>query len=126
MVMFGAVYYVAPRLFGREWASARLIKVHFWCALAGVGLYWVDLTYVGWRQGLLLNNPDVPFLSIVSLTVPFLWVRSGAGVLMTVAHLAFAVLVWQMWTGRAAGGHGPTLFTGDQHAPRDRAPEVLP
>ena len=111
MVMFGAVYYLAPRLFKREWASARLIKLHFWCAAGGIAFYWVGLTWAGWRQGLLMNNPDVPFLAIVSYTVPYLWSRTLAGILMTVAHVAFAVLVWQMWTGRATGGRGPTLLS---------------
>jgi cytochrome c oxidase cbb3-type subunit 1 len=111
MVMFGSVYYIAPRLFGREWASARLIKVHFWCALVGVGLYWLALTWAGWRQGLLLNDPEVPFLSIVRFTVPYLWLRSVAGILMTTAHIAFAVLVWRMWTGKGRTHGGPTLLT---------------
>jgi cytochrome c oxidase cbb3-type subunit 1 len=126
MVMFGAVYYVAPRLFGREWSSSRLIKVHVWCALVGVGAYWVDLTYAGWRQGLLLNNPDMPFLSIVSFTVPFLWARTVAGVMMTAAHLAFGLLVWRMWTGRSASGRTPTPFSGSQNAAREGVPGVQP
>src|SRR5262249_9079710 len=32
MTVFGAMYYVVPRLTGREWASAKLIRLHFWCA----------------------------------------------------------------------------------------------
>ncbi len=99
MVMFGAVYYVAPRLFNREWAMPRLISVHFWASAVGVALYWLALTVGGWRQGLLMNDPDVPFLDVVAFTVPYLWFRTGAGVLMTVGHLAFAVLVTMMVVG---------------------------
>ena len=30
MIMFGAMYYIVPRLTGGEWKSAGMIKVHFW------------------------------------------------------------------------------------------------
>ncbi len=31
MVIFGSMYYIVPRLIGREWRYASLIKLHFWC-----------------------------------------------------------------------------------------------
>jgi cytochrome c oxidase cbb3-type subunit 1 len=110
MIMFGAFYYVGPRLSGREWASARLIKIHFWCAASGVGLYWIGLCWGGFLQGLKLNNPDIPFLEVVSFTMPYLWLRSLSGVLITAAHVAFAILVWKMFVMREEGAQGPTLF----------------
>jgi cytochrome c oxidase cbb3-type subunit 1 len=111
MVMFGAVYYIAPRLFGREWASARLIKVHFWAAAVGIALYWTPLTWGGIRQGQLMNNADVAFLDVVRYTVPYLWTRTAAGILMAVGHVAFGMLVWRMVRRRGAALVGPTLFT---------------
>ena len=30
MIMFGATYYILPRMTGREWASASMIRMHFW------------------------------------------------------------------------------------------------
>jgi cytochrome c oxidase cbb3-type subunit 1 len=110
MVMFGAVYYVAPRLTGREWASATLIRVHFWGTAAGMALYWVGLTWGGWFQGLKMNDPDVPFLDIVGFTVPYLTSRSVAGILMTIGHVAFIVLAWKMFTLKGARLVGPTLL----------------
>jgi cytochrome c oxidase cbb3-type subunit 1 len=100
MVMFGALYYMLPRLSGREWGSARLIKGHFWASALGIALYWGPLTIGGWVQGLHMNNPDLPFLGIVADTVPYLWGRTAAGVLMTVGHCAFGWLVLQMLLGR--------------------------
>ncbi len=38
MVMFGAMYYIVPRLVGREWRYASLIKLHFWASTYGIGL----------------------------------------------------------------------------------------
>jgi len=30
MILFGSMYYIVPRLVGREWRYASLIKLHFW------------------------------------------------------------------------------------------------
>ena len=51
-------------------------------------------------QGLAMNNPDVPFLdpakrSVVTLTLPYLIIRSHSGMLLAAGHLAFAVsFIW--------------------------------
>lgn len=118
VVMFGSMYYIVPRLAQREWPSARLISVHFWCVAIGIILYVVPLSVGGVLQGLALNDPDVPFLKIVALTKPYLVTRSLAGVLLTVGHLAFiGNFVWLLARrGQAysppvpfiAAGLGPT------------------
>ncbi len=111
MVMFGAIYYILPRLLLKEWPSAALIRTHFWCVAIGVTLYWVDLEIGGWIQGLQMNNPDLPFIEVVRNTIPYLFVRSAAGLLMTVGHLAFTVnVLWMLGARRPAGATAPTLF----------------
>ncbi|MGA2446146.1 MAG: cbb3-type cytochrome c oxidase subunit I [Opitutaceae bacterium] len=111
MVMFGAVYYILPRLLLKEWPSAALIRTHFWAAAIGVTLYWVDLSIGGWIQGMEMNNANIAFLDVVRHTIPFLFVRSGAGIIMTIGHLAFAVnVVWMLCARRPAGATAPTLF----------------
>ena len=110
MIMFGAYYYVMPRLCGREWWSARLIRWHFWCTALGITLYFVPLTWAGIFQGRMMNDPDVPFMQIVQYLQPYLQGRSVAGALLTVGHLAFATLVVQMLRGKGAAMPGPTLF----------------
>ena len=110
MIMFGAMYYILPRLVDREWISSRLIRVHFWCSAVGIIVYWVGLTLGGVWQGMLMNDPDIPFLDIVGKMIPFLWSRSLAGGLMTVGHVAFAISVWHMLRRNGAWLVGPTLF----------------
>lgn len=101
MALFGAVYYMVPRLTGLEWASGRLMRVHFWTVALGMILYWAGLTAGGGIQGWQMMSAEMPFLDIVKFTVPFLVSRSVAGVLMTIGHAAFGVLVlvmvWQYW-----------------------------
>ena len=99
-----------PRLTGWEWASSRLISFHFWTTALGVALYFLALTFGGWWQGLEMNNPDVPFLTIVQNTLPYLRVRTGAGLLMAAGHLAFALLFVLNLLRFGKQRRGPTLF----------------
>ena len=111
MVMFGAVYYILPRILLKEWPSAALIRTHFWAAAIGVTLYWVDLEIGGWIQGMEMNNANIAFLDVVRHTIPWLFVRSVAGIVMTIGHLAFAVnIAWMLCARRPAGATTPTLF----------------
>ena len=100
MVMFGAIYYIVPRIIQVEWPSARLIRIHFWASAIGIMLYIVPLTFGGTLQGVAMINPDVPFLdpnkySVVTMTVPYLRIRSVSGFIILVGHLAFATsFIW--------------------------------
>jgi cytochrome c oxidase cbb3-type subunit 1 len=95
MIMFGSMYYIIPRITNREWPSAGLIYIHFWAVFVGMILYIVPLSIGGFLQGLEMNNPDVPFLEVVQMTLPFLKFRTLAGLLMTVGHIAFfANFIW--------------------------------
>jgi cytochrome c oxidase cbb3-type subunit 1 len=113
MTFFGAVYYMLPRLTGQEWCSAGLIKAHFWTTAIGMVIYWVGLTIGGWLQGEMMNNPDTPFMEIVSMTIPFLWSRSFAAVLMTIGHVIFGYLVYRIFADwlRGVDYEGPTLLS---------------
>jgi cytochrome c oxidase cbb3-type subunit 1 len=129
MVLFGSMYYVMPRLTGREWSSAPLIKIHFWTTAVGMVIYWVGLTIGGWLQGQMMKNPDNAFLEIVEMTIPFLWSRSFAAILMTIGHVVFAYLVGRMlydWATDSGTERGPTLLEqpeSDDLASQDARPE---
>jgi cytochrome c oxidase cbb3-type subunit 1 len=90
MVMFGAIYFVMPRVTEREWPYPRLIALHFWLAAIGVGVYVVSLTVGGLLQGLAMLDPARPFMDSLTVSVPYLTGRSIGGTLMTLGHLIFA------------------------------------
>ncbi len=127
MIMFGTMYYVVPRLTGREWASSRLIRAHFWCTAIGVTIYFISLSLGGWFQGQAMiavvkegdKESVVPFIEIVKNTVPYLMARSLGGALMTTGHFIFALLfilnVAKIGTKRT----GPTYFTQKAHKYQD-------
>ena len=81
MVIFGSMYYIVPRLVGREWRYASLIKLHFWAAVYGVGLMAVMLIAGGVVQGASLNDPSIAFSASVQSVLPYLrggYARHGA------------------------------------------------
>jgi cytochrome c oxidase cbb3-type subunit 1 len=91
MVMFGAIYFIMPRVMKWEWPYPWMISAHFWLVLGGFGVYIIGLSIGGWYQGLAMLNKDLPFMDSVTLTIPYLQARSVGGALMTLGHLVFAV-----------------------------------
>jgi cytochrome c oxidase cbb3-type subunit 1 len=60
----------------------------------------------------MLNNPNVPFANIVMYVQPYLALRTVAGTIMTIGHIAFTTLFVINIAGW--GRHrssGPTLFS---------------
>ncbi|MGE9295271.1 MAG: cbb3-type cytochrome c oxidase subunit I [Puniceicoccales bacterium] len=119
MTMFGGIYFMMPRILQREWPSAMLIRVHFWCVAIGIGMMLTALHIGGWIQGLQLNNPDIPYTSpesgvvtIMSALRPWLFSRSISGILLTVGHLAFFInFIWMLIGTRSVRyKEGPTLL----------------
>jgi cytochrome c oxidase cbb3-type subunit 1 len=110
MTMFGAMYYIVPRLVGWEWPSAGWIKVHFWCSAIGIVFMIGVLTLGGFIQAFALADPKISFTAILEYMKPFMWLRSFSGILITVGHVAFAVLFIQMCLKLGQRREGPTYF----------------
>ncbi|GAB4283846.1 MAG: cbb3-type cytochrome c oxidase subunit I [Opitutales bacterium] len=113
MVMFGGFYFMMPRILQREWPSAGLIRLHFWCAAIGMAIMFFALHIGGWIQGMEMNNPDVAFLDLMRNTVPWLKWRSVSGTLLALGHCAFcANFVWMLSSKSTLGQEtSPTLLT---------------
>jgi cytochrome c oxidase cbb3-type subunit 1 len=110
MIMFGAMYYIVPRLVGREWRFASLIKVHFWASVYGIGLMTLMLIAGGLVQGLNMDNPALPFTESTQSVLPYLRGRSLSGILMTVAHFVFAYHFLLMLLGLGRTASVPTFL----------------
>lgn len=87
--MFGAAYFMLPRLTGREWRSPALIKLHFGATALGVLLMTVGLTYAGWTQGKLLNDAAVPFTEVTKAMSSWFAFRTVVLGLLLLGHVAF-------------------------------------
>ena len=89
--MFGAAYFILPRLTEREWRSPALVRAHVAATVLGILALTVGLAYAGWEQGKLLNDAAVPFSEITkSLTFWFTY-RSVGLMLLLVGHVAFLI-----------------------------------
>lgn len=110
MIMFGSMYYIVPRLVGREWRYASLIKLHFWTAVYGIGLMTVMLLAGGFVQGSTMNDPSIAFPESVQAILPYLRARSLAAMLMTVAHFVFAFHFGLMLFGLGRTASVPTFL----------------
>jgi len=121
MVMFGSVYYILPRILLKEWPSAKLISLHFWATAGGITLYVVGLSIGGIAQGLAMNTlpagadgqPGAPvaFMEVVADMIKYLEIRTIAGVIISIGHIAFAVnFTWMLVQPRKTGATEPTLF----------------
>ena len=93
MVMFGAMYYIIPRLLGREWLSSFFIKIHFMGSAYGIGFLVFLLIVGGLNQGIAWNNPK-DYQSAVNVTdamLSFLRVSGIAWVLLIAGNITFAL-----------------------------------
>jgi len=110
MVMFGAMYYIVPRLVNWEWPCAKLIKIHFWTTAIGILLMFGALTIAGIQQGIHMNLRTTDFNVIMNSTKPWLWMRSLSGALMMVGHFVFAASFVMILMRLGKNKTTPTLF----------------
>jgi cytochrome c oxidase cbb3-type subunit I len=87
-ISIGAVYYMIPRLVGKEQMhSKKLIEVHFWIATLAIVLYIAAMWISGVMQGLMWRsvNPDgtltYSFVESVKSSYPFWFIRFLGGAL---------------------------------------------
>jgi len=102
MVSIGAVYFLIPKLFGREQMhSIKLIDWHFWMSTIGVVLYIVAMWIAGVMQGLMWRavNEDgtltYSFVESLEAMYPFYFVRLLGGALFFTGMLVMAYNVWK-------------------------------
>lgn len=90
MIMFGAIYFIMPRVVGWEWPYPWMISAHFWLVVIGFAIYVIGLSIGGWLQGTYMLDATKPFMDSVQVTIPYLKARSVGGTLMLLGHLVFA------------------------------------
>ena len=96
MVLFGAAYFVLPRLTGSLWPSAKLVHVHFWATALGAVASSVALLVGGWENGKHLADATVSFQQVAKAGSTWTYVLSVAAVLLLVGHVAFALNAFGM------------------------------
>ena len=110
LISMGSLYYLVPRLFGRErMYSMRAIEIHFWLATIGIVLYAVSMWISGVTQGLMWRavEPDgtltYSFVESVKASYPYYYVRLLGGLLYLSGML---IMAWNV--AKTAMGGKPT------------------
>jgi cytochrome c oxidase cbb3-type subunit 1 len=126
MTMFGAIYYIVPRLTGCEWLSVRLIRNHFWFSVYGISALVICMTIGGLAQGWSMNAPinwDSTFAGVVTDSRGYLVGRTLAWVLILWSNTWFFIHLLFMVAGLGRRGVEPTLLVHDSH--HDYVPGTL-
>lgn len=100
-ISFGALYYMVPRLWGRERLySKKLVSMHLWIANIGIVFYIAAMWVSGIMQGLMWRSYDsmgfleYSFVETVMAMKPFYIIRMLGGVLYLTGAL---IMVYNFW-----------------------------
>jgi len=89
MVMFGAIYFIMPRLMGCEWRSGKWIRFHFWFSAYGTAAMLICLLMGGLFQGQQSLDYAVDHVLSWEVAQGFLVGRSIAWVFIILSNLMF-------------------------------------
>ncbi len=107
-ISIGAMYYLIPKLFGREIYSVDLINKHFWISTIGVVLYIVSMWISGIMQGLMWRavNSDgtltYSFVQTVQAMHPYYIIRFVGGALFLTGMFIMAYNIYKTIAGQKA------------------------
>jgi cytochrome c oxidase cbb3-type subunit I/II len=105
---FGMLYWLYPRLFGKELYSKKLANFHFWIGTLGILFYAIPMYWAGFTQSLMwkqftpegfLKYPN--FLETVTQLIPLYALRSLGGLLYLIG---FIVMIYNL-IKTAKSGH---------------------
>ena len=94
MTMFAIIYYMLPKIMGRDWPMDFLVSTHFWISFVGIILVVVPLALGGWKQGSAMMDATIPFSEVVQKTSYFMVGRSMGWIFLTMGHLALVLNVF--------------------------------
>ncbi|HHN66791.1 MAG TPA: cytochrome-c oxidase, cbb3-type subunit I, partial [Thermopetrobacter sp.] len=111
MISMGSIYYLVPRLWGRErMYSYSMISWHFWLATLGIVIYAAAMWVSGITQGLMWREYDdqgflvYSFAETVQAMYPYYMLRAFGGALYLTGGLLMAWNVWQTIKGNVRAG----------------------
>ena len=107
MITFACVYYLVPRLWGRQRLySLRMVNWHFWLATVGIVFYAASMWVAGIMQGLMWREYGADgylvysFAESVAAMHPMYLIRAAGGAMYLAGFLIMIVNVWATLAGR--------------------------
>jgi len=118
-MVFGMIYWLAPRIYQTELWSKTLATVHFWLATIGIVFYVVSMWTAGIMQGLMWRAFDKTgrleygdFVETVTRLKPMYWFRAAGGLMYLTGMVMLAYNIYRTWRSRPA-----TYDEAEQSAP---------
>ena len=109
-VMFGATYFIVPRVTRREWLSRRLIRTHFLFSAYGVTFVALVALFGGLEQGLGQEDWQQPWLSAASRAYPYAVATTFSWCLILFSNIFFFLHLALMWLRLGRRSSHPTLL----------------
>lgn len=115
MAMFGAIYFIVPRLSGCEWLSPKMIRFHFWFSVYGGVSVSLLLLFGGVAQGQSIATWDREFIGAVENARGYLVGRTIGWIFLLFSHGMFLFHLVLMMFRLGRRSERPTLL----HSPAD-------
>jgi cytochrome c oxidase cbb3-type subunit 1 len=87
MTMFGAIYYIVPKVTGIEWPCDKSPKRHYWLAMGGVILIVAPLAMGGILEGFNWRNVNVSNVDVARKALNFLRISTLGEVSILLGNL---------------------------------------
>ena len=111
LVMFGATYFIVPRVTRREWLSRRLIKIHFLFSVYAVAILGVFTLLGGMFQGAAQENWQIPWLAdAASSAESYAVAITMSWCLILFSNFFFFLHLLLMWMRLGRRSSHPTLL----------------
>ena len=95
MTLFGAAYYIIPRMTNVPWPSERSIKWHFTATVVGLCIVFLALTIGGIIQGSRMNLTTTDIVSVSRGAVPFIGMSVLGLLIILAGQVSFAVSLFR-------------------------------
>jgi len=121
-IMFGAVYFIVPRITCREWISSSLINMHFFFSAYGIVAIAFGALFGGFIQGSAQEAWLQPWETITEVVRPYAAVATFAWCIILFSNIFFFIHLAMMWLGFGRRGTLPTMLdiVPDASAPGTR------
>jgi cytochrome c oxidase cbb3-type subunit 1 len=116
LVMFGATYFIVPRVTRREWLSRRLIKMHFLFSVYGTIFVALVALFGGLQQGVGQEAWKEPWAAAAASAFPYAVTITFAWSLILFSNIFFFLHLTLMWLRLGRRSSHPTLLVS-AHGP---------
>jgi cytochrome c oxidase cbb3-type subunit 1 len=109
-VMFGAIYFIVPRITRREWLSRRLITMHFFFSVYGIITVAILALFGGLMEGVGQEEFLSPWQNVATRSYPYAILITVAWCFILFSNVFFFLHLALMWLRLGRRSSHPTLL----------------